>query len=127
MVKKPTRKTLSGLPTYSNTTRISHAGTYIKPLLVQFTVAVFNSEKHPEIRNHYLALKKRRGHKKAVIAISRMLLAAIYNMLKKNEPYNAELYRSADKPPVNREVSFEQAVCILQRQGYLVTAPQAVK
>jgi len=108
------------------TTRISHAGTYIKPLLVQFAVAVSNSEKHPEIRNRYLSLKKRRGHKKAVIAISRMLLVAIYNMLKKNEPYNAELYRKADKPPVNREVSFEQAVYILQRQGYLLTAPQAV-
>jgi len=108
------------------TTRISHAGTYIKPLLVQFAVAVSKSEKHPEIRNRYLALRKRRGHKKAVIAIARMLLTAIYNMLKKNEPYNAELYRKADLPPAHREVSFEEAIFILQRQGYLVTAPQAV-
>ena len=109
------------------TTRISHAGTYIKPLLVQFAVAVSKSEKHPEIRNRYLALRKRRGHKKAVIAIARMLLTAIYNMLKKNEPYNAELYRKADTPPEHREVSVDEAVYILQRQGYLVTAPQAVK
>jgi len=109
------------------TTRISHAGTYIKPLLVQFSLAVSKSEKHPEIRNRYLSLKKRRGHKKAVIAISRMLLTAIYNMLKNSEPYNAELYRKADKPPANREVSVDEAVFILQRQGYIVTAPQAVK
>ena len=109
------------------TTRISHGGTYIKPLLVQFAVAVSKSEKHPEIRNRYLSLRKRRGHKKAVIAISRMLLTAIYNMLKKNEPYNAELYRQSDKPPTHREVSVDEAVYILQRQGYLVTAPQAVK
>lgn len=109
------------------TTRISHAGAYIKPLLVQFAVAVSKSEKHPEIRNRYLALRKRRGHKKAVIAIARMLLTAIYNMLKKNEPYNAELYRKADVPPTNRVVSYEEAIYILQRQGYLVTAPQAVK
>ena len=108
------------------TTRISNGVTNIKPLLVQFAVAVSKSEKHPEIRNRYLTLRKRRGHKKAVIAISRMLLTAIYNMLKKNEPYNAELYRKADKPPVNREVSFEEAIYILQRQGYLITAPQAV-
>lgn len=108
------------------TTRISHAGTYIKPLLVQFSLAVSKSEKHPEIRNRYLSLKKRRGHKKAVIAISRMLLTAIYNMLKNSEPYNAELYRKADKPPANREVSVDEAVFILQRQGYIVTAPQAV-
>lgn len=51
-----------------------------------------------------------------------MLLTAIYNILKKNEPYNAELYRLSDKPPVQREVSVEQAIFILQRQGYLVTA-----
>lgn len=105
------------------TTRISRAGAYIKPLLVQCSNAVVTSNKHPEIRNRYLALKKRRGHKKAIIAISRMLLTAIYNILKKNEPYNAELYRKADKPPVHREVTVEQAVFILQRQGYLVTAP----
>lgn len=105
------------------TTRISHAGAYIKPLLVQCSNAVVTSNKHPEIRNRYLALKKRRGHKKALIAISRMLLTAIYNILKKNEPYNAEFYRKVDKPPVHRDVTIEQAVFILQRQGYLVTVP----
>lgn len=52
-----------------------------------------------------------------------MLLTAIYNILKKNEPYNPDLYRNGDKPPQHREVSVEQAVFILQRQGYLVTAP----
>ena len=70
---------------------------------------------------HYL--KKRRGHKKAIIAIARMLLTAIYNILKWNEVYNSELYRKADRPPAHREVSVEEAVFILQRQGYLVTAP----
>lgn len=108
------------------TTRITHAGAYIKPLLVQSAVTLTKSEKHPEIRNRYLALRKRRGHKKAVIAIARMLLTAIYHILKKAEPYNPELYRFADRPPVHREVSLEEAVYILQRQGYLVTAPQAV-
>lgn len=107
-------------------TRISHAGTYIKPLLVQCAVAVTSSEKHPEIRNRYLALRKRRGHKKSVIAIARMMLTAIYNILKKNEPYNADLYRKSDLPPDNRYVSVDEAIFILQRQGYLVTAPQAV-
>jgi len=108
------------------TTRITHAGTYIKPLLVQCAVAVSTSEKHPEIRNHYLALRKRRGHKKAVIAIARMMLTAIYSMLKKNEPYNAELYRKADNPPEHRQVSTQEAIYILQRQGYLITESQSV-
>jgi len=103
------------------TTRISRAGVYIKPLLVQCALAATKSNKHPEIKNRYQAIKKRRGHKKAIIAIARMLLTAIYNILKKNEHYNAELYRQSDKPPVQREVSVEQAIYILQRQGYLVT------
>jgi hypothetical protein len=104
------------------TTRISRAGVYIKPLLVQCALCAIRSKKHPEVANRYNAIKKRRGHKKAIIAIARMLLTAIYNMLKKNEPYNSELYRQSDKPPVQREVTVEQAIFILQRQGYLVTA-----
>ena len=105
------------------TTRISRAGAYIKPLLVQCALCAIRTKQFPEVRNRYLALKKRRGHKKAIIAIARMLLTAIYNILKWNEVYNSELYRKADRPPAHREVSVEEAVFILQRPGYLVTAP----
>ncbi len=105
------------------TTRINRAGAYIKPLLVQCANNAIRSKANPEVRNRYLALKKRRGHKKAIIAISRMLLTAIYNILKKNEPYNPTLYRQSDRPPVHREVSVDEAVYILQRQGYLISAP----
>lgn len=102
--------------------RISRAGCYIKPLLVQCATAVVKSEKHPEIHNRYLNLKKRRGHKKAIIAICRLLLTAIYHILKKNEPYNAELYIKAEILPTSREITVEQAIFIAQRQGFLVTA-----
>ena len=78
------------------TTRISRAGAYIKPLLVQCALCAIRKKSNPEIRNRYNNLKKRRGHKKAIIAIARMLLTAIYNILKKNEPYNPELYYTAD-------------------------------
>ena len=105
------------------TTRISRAGAYIKPLLVQCALCAIRTKQFPEVRNRYLALKKRRGHKKAIIAIARMLLTAIYNILKWNEVYNSELYRKADRPPAHREVSVEEAVFILQSPGYLVTAP----
>lgn len=105
------------------TTRIGRAGAYIKPLLVQCALCAIRAKQNPEIRSRYLNLKKRRGHKKAIIAIARMLLTAIFNILKKNEPYNPELYRNGDRPPVHREVSVEEAVFILQRQGFLVQAP----
>jgi len=100
--------------------RVSKAGCYIKPLLVQCATAVIKSVKHPEIRNRYLRLKKRRGHKKAIIAIARMLLSALYNILKKKEPYNAELYRKSDVLPVDREITLEQAILLAKYQGYRV-------
>ncbi len=100
--------------------RVSKAGCFIKPLLVQCATAVVKSERHPEIRNRYLRLKKRRGHKKAIIAIARMLLTVLYNMLKKNEPYNPELYRKSDVLPVDREITVEQAILLAQFQGYRI-------
>jgi transposase len=105
------------------TTRIGRAGAYIKPLLVQCALCAIRKKSNPEIRRRYENLKKRRGHKKAIIAIARMLLTAIYNILKKNEPYNSNLYRMDDQPPLHRMISVDEAVFILQRQGYLVTAP----
>ena len=102
------------------TTRIGRAGAYLKPLLVQITLAVSKSDKHPELKNKYLALKKRRGGKKAVIAIARKMLTAIWHMLNKNEAYNADLYRKADKPPVAREFTTAQAVAFLRNKGFLI-------
>jgi len=99
------------------TTRVSRAGVYIKPLLIQCANAVVTSDKHPEIRNRYLSIKKRRGHKKAIVAIARMLLTAIFHILQKNEPYNPELYRKADVSPANR---VEQAIHFLEKQGFFV-------
>lgn len=103
------------------TTRIGRAGDYIKPLLVQCALCTIRKKSNPEIRNRYLSIKKRRGHKKAIIAIARMLLTAIYNILKKNELYNADLYTRSNDPPAHRTVSVNEAIFILQCQGYLVT------
>ena len=101
--------------------RISRAGAYLKPLSVQIANAAVKSNKHTEFKNRYQSIKKRRGHKRAIIAIARMLLTAIYQILKKNEPYNAELYKKSDAIPINRDISVEQAIFILQRQGYQIS------
>ena len=100
--------------------RVSKAGCYIKPLLVQCANAVVKSQKHPEIRNRYLRLKKRRGHKKAIIAIARMLLTALYHMLRNGEYYNAQLYRNSDLMPAEREISQEQVIAIAKSLGYRI-------
>ena len=108
------------------TTRISKAGSYLKPLLVQCALTVCKSDKHPEIKNRYLALKKRRGHKKAIIAICRMLLTAIYAILKKSEPYNPNLYRKEISVPANRALTMEQVVAFAKRRGYVIIDPDGV-
>jgi len=100
--------------------RISRAGVYIKPLLVQCSNAVVRSDKHPEIRGRYLSIRRRRGHKRAIIAIARMLLTAIYHILLKDEPYNPELYKKVEVLPKTRSITVDQAILLARRHGYSV-------
>ena len=102
------------------TTRIGKAGAYIKPLLIQVSLAAGRSKKHPEVIGKFQTLKKRRGGKKAHVAIARRLLTAIYHMLLKNETYNAELYRKAEKAPIKRTFTQEQALSYLRKKGFLI-------
>lgn len=99
------------------TTRIGKSGAYLKPLLIQIAIAASRSENNPEIRGKYLSLQKRRGGKKAKVAIARKILTAIFNILLKNEPYNPTLYVKQDMPPIARVISQEQAVSILANMG----------
>ena len=73
--------------------RISRAGVYLKPLLIQCANACIKSKSCPYFKYRYESIKKRRGHKRAIIAIARMLLTCIYNMLSKNEVFNESLYK----------------------------------
>jgi len=102
------------------TTRIGKAGVYIKPLLFQCSHALSSSKKHPEITSRFNQIKKRRGYKKAVVALARKLLMAIYHMLKNNEPYNPELYKT-DTPPDSRVFTVEQALVLLRSKGYVIS------
>lgn len=105
--------------------RFSKAGCYIKPLLVQCTNAVFTNKKHPKIRNRYLRLKKHRDHRKAVIAIERMLLTALYHMLKNGENYNTKLYWKFALPQVSHKITVAQAIIIARNQGYKMKSATA--
>lgn len=101
-------------------TRISKGGQYLKPLLVEVANAVVRSEKHPELRNKYLQLKKRRGHKKAIMAICHRLLVAIYHVLKKSEPYNAELYQRIEYITPDKTITLQEAAKYAQSHGFKV-------
>lgn len=100
--------------------RISRAGVYIKPLLVQCANAAIKSKECPYFKARYDQIKKRRGHKKAIIAIAHMLLNCVYHMLSKNEPFNYDLYKIDSKPQVNYapHITEEMAVRYLQTLGY---------
>lgn len=101
-------------------TRISKGGRYLKPLLVEVANAVVKSKKYPEHRNKYLHLKKRRGHKKAIIAIARRLLVAIYHILKKDELYDPTLYHYQEYVAPNKMLSIHEAIQFAKSHGFQV-------
>lgn len=101
-------------------TRISKAGAYIKPLLVQVANSIVKSDKHPEFKMRYRRIKARRGHKKAIIAICRMLLTAIWNILSKLEPYSPDGFMTDMPTKSPMIVTTAQALNILKSRGYII-------
>lgn len=102
-------------------TRISRAGCYLKPLLVQIANALIKSKKHPEFKERYHRIKSHRGHKKAIIAVCKMLLTAIWNMLSKLEPYNPDGFLEHRPVNENKVLTKSQALELLRLRGYTIT------
>ncbi|MCM1062018.1 MAG: transposase [Eubacterium sp.] len=100
-------------------TRISCAGSFLKPILVQIANALIKSEEHPEFRERYRKIKARRGHKKAIIAICRMLLTAIWNVLTKVEPYSAKGYLADKLTEHSVIISKSEGLEFLRKRGYI--------
>ena len=101
-------------------TRISRAGSYFKPVLVQVANALIKSKKHPEFTTRYKRIKARRGHKKAIIAICRMILTAIWHILTDLKPYTPEGF--LESRPVNNSkiLTTSQALNLLRQRGYTI-------
>ena len=69
--------------------RISRAGAYLKPALVEAAhAAVKATQKNTYFKTKYERILRRRGKKRAIIAIARMVLTAIYAMLRTGEVFN---------------------------------------
>lgn len=104
--------------------RVSRAGVYIKPLLVQCANAAVKSKNCPYFKVHYNQIKRRRGHKKAIIAIAHKLLICIYHMLDQNEPFNEELYRIDPEPKPKKtyapQITEDMAIRYLETLGYQI-------
>ena len=101
-------------------TRISRAGSYFKPVLVQVANALIKSKKHPEFTTRYKRIKARRGHKKAVIALCRMILTAIWHILTDLKPYAPDGFLES-RPVVKEKVlTTSQALNLLKQRGYII-------
>ena len=104
--------------------KISKAGSYIKPLLVQCALSAIKSNKEPYYKIKYERIKKRRGHKKAIIAIARMILVAIYHILLTGETFNPSDIEEIHNPKTskNNKLTTESALSFLQAQGYNISS-----
>ena len=104
--------------------RISRAGVYLKPALVQVAHAAVKDKASPYYVLKYERIAKRRGKKRAIIAIARMILTAVYVMLSNLEEWNpVDLYK-VDMPEHLKEKQLakavKQAVRFLEAQGLTV-------
>ena len=78
--------------------RIAKAGDYLKPMMVQCALAAIKSKKQPYFAIKYGRIKKRRGHKKAIIAIARMMMVCIYHMVSEKKPFTPTDYEELMDP-----------------------------
>ena len=79
--------------------RITRAGVYLKPALVEAAhAAVKATEKSPYFKIKYEKIMKRRGKKRAIIAIARMILTSIYAMVSTGEVFNPSDLLKYDMP-----------------------------
>ena len=106
--------------------RISHAGVYLKPLLVQVALNSIRDKSNNYFTTKYNILKKRRGHKKAIIAIARMILVCIYHILLTGETFKPYDFDELSNPvfkeqSASKPLSEIEAVELLQSLGYTVS------
>ena len=103
--------------------RITRAGVYLKPTLVQVAHAAVKSDKSPYYKQKYERIMKRRGKKRAIIAIARMTLTAIYQILSTGEVWNpADLYKIDIPEPLKekqKEKTIKQAKKLLISEGII--------
>lgn len=78
--------------------RIAKAGTYLKPMMVQCALTAIKSNKESYFAIKYRRLKKRRGHKKAIIAIARMMIVSIYHIVSDKKPFTPSDYEELINP-----------------------------
>jgi len=103
--------------------RITRAGVYLKPALVQVAHAAVKAKDSLYYKNKYERISKRRGKKRAIIAIARMILTAVFFMFKTGEVWNPTDLFKVDIPPVlqdkHKQKAIQNAIKLLVSQGII--------
>ena len=99
-------------------TRIGKGNAWLKPVIVQCANAAIKSKEHPEIREKYLSIRKRRGHGKALIAIAKRLMTAIYYMLLRDELYSPKAGK--DIAPARGKIHINKLIEYYSQKGYSI-------
>ncbi len=109
--------------------RITRAGVCLKPALVQVAHAAVTSNSSPYYKNKYERILKRRGKKRAIIAIARMILTAVFHMLSTGEIFNpCDLYKidmQQDMKDKQKEKAVINACKLLTSLGMIITSSQS--
>lgn len=100
-------------------TKVGNGGHYLKPLLVQCALAATKStKKDPYFHYKYETLKKRRGPKKAIIAIARKMLVAIYHMIRDDADFHPvdheDIIQNTKK---TKGLNLKNVIAFLKEQG----------
>lgn len=88
-------------------------------MLIQCALAAVKSKKEPYFAIKYQRLAKRRGKKKAIIAIARMMLTSIYHILSNNEDFHPDDYEATVHPrkPEKVALTLDNTLQFLREQG----------
>lgn len=105
--------------------RIIKAGQYIKPLLVECALNAIKDKSCPYIKARYESIKRRRGHKKAIIAIARFLLTCAFHILKDKVPFDSDRFDDLLNKKIkkhNKSVNnTDDMISYLTKLGYNIT------
>ena len=82
--------------------KISRAGVYLKPYLVEIAHCAVKDKNNSYYAKKFEKISKRRGKKRAYIAIARKILVAIYHMFETGEVWNPVDLASVETPILDR-------------------------
>lgn len=106
---------------------ICRDGVYLKPLLVECANNAIKDKNNTYFKVKYDKIKKRRGHKRAIVA---MLLTCVCHMLKKDEDFNPCDFNYSDILQEvlenHKQKHIDNAIFLLQKQGFTITKDDVI-